>query len=42
MILQIVQGVALGPVVGVIEQVSEEGIPVLPVHELDGLYSEAP
>jgi hypothetical protein len=37
MILQIVQGVALGPAVGIIEQTSEEGIPVLPVDELDRL-----
>src|SRR4051812_15666766 len=42
MILQIVQRVALGPGVGIIEQVSEECIPILPVDELDGLHGGPP
>src|SRR5690349_392969 len=42
MVLQIVQGVALGPVVGIIKKVAEKGIPALPVDEPDGLHTEPP
>ena len=40
MFLDIVQAVTLGPVAGIIEQLTEEGIPVLPADESDGLHRD--
>jgi hypothetical protein len=36
MLLQVVQRIALGPVIGIVEQVAEEDIPLPSVGKLDG------
>ncbi len=42
MVLQIFQRLSLRPVIGVVEQIPEEGVPVLPVDKLDDLHSQPP
>jgi hypothetical protein len=38
--LQVVERFALSPVIGIIDQIAEEGIPISPTDELDGAHAE--